>query len=117
MTLRDCQSGNPIKTFRAMNTFGCGGTLIETEARDWPRSWSPGQGTWRHISGENYFATVRFFRFNGDGSFAETHTVTRHIQLSDDGNQFTATTSVEVFDAEDTLIRTGCATETARRLE
>jgi hypothetical protein len=43
--------------------------------------------------------------------------VTRQIALSRDGNTFAATAFVEVFDTNDTLVQTGCATEAARRLE
>jgi hypothetical protein len=117
ITLRDCQTGGPIKTSRAMNTFGCGGTLIETGAHDKPNLCVLGQGTWRHTGGQNYRALLRFLRFNQDGTFAETQKVTRRIELSDDGKTFTATATVEVFDADDCLLRTGCATETARWLE
>jgi hypothetical protein len=117
VTLRNCQTGDPIKTFRALNTFSCGGTLIETGARAAPNLCNLGQGTWRHIGGQNYCAVLRFFGFDRNGTFAETQKVTRHIELSDDGKEFTATASVEVFDADDCLIRTTCATETARRLE
>jgi hypothetical protein len=115
--LRDCQTGACIKTFRVVNTFGCDGTVIETGARNEPSMSSPGQGTWRHIGGQNYCAILRYFRFNADGTVAGTQKVTRHIELSDDGIEFTATASIEVFDNEDCLIQTDCATETGRQLE
>src|SRR5260370_24778293 len=58
VTLRDCQSGCPIKTFPAINTFGCGGTLIEPGARDASRSFTPCQVTWRHIGAPNICALL-----------------------------------------------------------
>lgn len=117
VTQRNCETGASIKTLRAMNTFACGGTLIETGARATPNLSSLGHGTWRHIGGQNYSAVLRFFRFSKDGTIAEMQKITRHIELSDDGKEFTGTASLEVFDAGDSLIRTHCATETARRLE
>lgn len=117
VTLRNCETGESIKTLRAMNTFACGGVLIETGARVIQNLSGPGQGTWRHLGGQNYRAVLRFYRFNRDGSVAETRKVTRHLELSDDGNQFTGTASVEVFDGDDALIRAHCATETAQRFE
>jgi hypothetical protein len=117
VTLRDCQTGGPLKTFCALSTFGHSGTLIETYASEIPSHRSVGQGTWRHIGGRDYAAVLRFFRFHPDGTFAETEKVTQRIQLSADGNEFTATASIEVYDPDDTLIKTDCATETAKRLE
>jgi hypothetical protein len=117
VTLRNCETGASIKTLRAMNTFACGGTLIETGAQATPNLSNFGHGAWRHIGGQSYRAVLLFFRFNQDGTIAEMQKITRHIELSDDGKEFTSTASLEDFDADDSLIRTNCATETARRLE
>jgi hypothetical protein len=117
VTLRHCETGDSIKTLRAMNTFACGGTLIETGARATPNVSHFSHGTWRHIGGQNYSAVLRFFRFDNEGAIAEMQKTTRHIELSEDGNEFTSTGSLEVFDAGDNLIETHCATEAAKRLE
>jgi len=69
------------------------------------------------VAGNNYAAVLRFFRFNHDGSVAETQKVTRRLDLSDDGMGFTGTAVVEVFDANDMLITAHCATETANRFD
>ncbi len=117
VTLRSCQTGAPIKTFRAISTFGDGGTLIETGASDMPPLQGPGQGFWRHTGGTNYTAVLKLFCFNHDGTFAGNEKVTRNIELSDNGNEFTATACIEVFDTEDRLVQTGCATVTAKRFQ
>jgi hypothetical protein len=90
---------------------------MEVDAVQFNRLRSAGQGTWRHIYGRDYTAVLRFFRFHPDGTFAETEKVTQRIELSADGNEFTATASIEVFDPDDSLIQINCATETAKRLE
>jgi len=112
--IRQCDTGNPIRNVRAMNMFVHGGTLTEI-ATNFQRGSS--LGTWRQVGAQDYAAVFRFFRFNPDGSFAGTTKVTRNIELSRDANEFTATSSFENFDANDNLISTGCATETASRLE
>ena len=119
VTLRNratgCATGASAKPLRAVDTFTSGGALIETGVHATPQPHSPGQGTWRHICGQNYAAVLRFFHFNPDGSVAETRKVTRHLELSKDGNEFTGTASIEVYDADDCLVTAHCATETARR--
>jgi hypothetical protein len=114
VTILECDTGNAIRNVRAMNMFIHGGTLTET-ATNLLRGSS--LGTWHQVGAQNYTAVFRFFRFNPDGSFAGTTKVTRNIELSRDANEFTATSSVETFDANDNLIATGCARETASRLE
>jgi hypothetical protein len=43
--------------------------------------------------------------------------ITREIELGKTGDEFTATTTFENFDANDQLFNTGCATSTAMRFE
>jgi hypothetical protein len=117
VTLRSCQTGAPEKTFRAISIFNNAGTLTETSANDVPPVGGVGQGFWRHVGGPNYTAVMKLFCFNPDGSFAGIERVTRNIELSDDCDGFSATASVEVFDPADKLVRTGCATVAASRLQ
>src|SRR5215207_11098417 len=117
VTRRDCQTGAPLGVNPpVMNMFNGGGTLLETSA-GLPTRRGPGLGTWQYAGAQSYSAVFRFFRFNADGSFAGTRRVARTIELSRDANEFTATATDELFDASGNLFQTGCATETATRLE
>lgn len=117
VTRRDCQTGDSLGVNSpVMNMFNRGGTLLETSAGS-PTRRGPGLGTWQYAGGQSYSAIFRFFRFNADGSFAGTRRVARTIELSQDANEFTATATDELFDANGNLFQAGCATETATRLE
>jgi hypothetical protein len=97
--------------------FIAGGTLTELNARGNPSLRSPSFGTW-HVDGQGtYSAVFRYSRFDGAGTFTQTVKVTRQIRLSRGANAFAASAFVEVFDANDNLVLTGCATEAATRLE
>jgi len=117
VTLRNCGTGASLVTRRVVDTFSPCGALFETGALTVANPGSLGQGSWRHVAGNNFAAVLRFFRFNDDGSVEQTQKVTRRLQLSDDGLGFTGTAVVEVFDANDGLIAAHCATETAKRFE
>ena len=114
VTIRNCQTGNPIANFRAMETFLSGGGLIDTNAAP-PSTRGPGFGKWQFTGGSQYTATFRFFLYNADGSFAGVRRVSRTIDV--DGNTLTSTVSIEVFDTNDALVSTACATEIATRVE
>jgi hypothetical protein len=117
VTLRRCDTGDPITTVKAMNMFIQGGSLTETGAGDAPIPRGPGLGTWQYLGGKRYSSVFRLFVLNADGSLAGTHKITRSTELSRDADQFISSSSVEIFDVNDNLIQIGCATETARRLE
>ncbi len=116
VTIRDCQTGDPIITFRAMVMYIRGGSLMVTGNTP-PTATGPGFGRWQHLGGRHYYSTFRFFQYNPDGSFAGLQRVTRRTTLSRGGDAFTTTASGEIFDANDNLIGSGCATETAKRVE
>src|SRR5713226_2544955 len=93
-TARQCDTGDPIVTFRAMNMFIRGGTLTET-GPNFLRSSS--LGTWHHLGERSYMAVFTLHRFSADGSFAGRSKVTRNIELSKDAGEFTSTYSLDVF--------------------
>ncbi len=119
VTGRNCQTGDPIPTrnVQSLQTYVRGGTLLETSNAISSALRSTGQGVWHHKGGRRYAATFMFFRFNPDGSFAGTTMATQDIQLSRDGEELNATVTLEVRDANDNFIFTGCATETGTRLK
>lgn len=116
VTIRRCDTGDPLINVRAMNMFNRGGTLTEISTSSSILR-GPSLGTWQHLGGRRYSSVFRFFRFTPAGAFDGIQVVTRTLELSRDANEFTSTASFKVFDASDNLIRVGCATETATRLE
>ena len=114
VTIRNCQTGAPMRTVLALNTFVPGGSMFET-ANGFLRS--PSHGIWQKIGGNDYTATFMFFTFNPDGSWLGSNKITRTITLSGDHQTFSAIASVGIFDASGKLIATGCATEAAQRFE
>ena len=113
VTIRDCTSGAPVRSFRGLQMFGHGGELAATNNSPTMLQ-GPSLGVWQKAAGSGqYTATFRFFRYNPDGSFAGSQRVSRTIQLS--GDQFTSTISAEVLDASDQVLQTICGTEASSR--
>jgi hypothetical protein len=114
ITIRDCTSGAAVRTFRGRSTFHPGGTL--TDANDQSTGTrGPGQGIWTKGAG-SYTASVRYDRFDADGSPIGSHKVTRTATLGSDGNSTTGTISAQVIDTADTVLQTLCGTETSVRV-
>ena len=117
VTQRNCQTGDVIRTFRGLSAYHEGGTMSETSAALSPALRSPGYGVWEKESRSTYSSSFIFQRFNPDGTFAGTQQTTSTIILSNRGNTYDTTTSIQVFDANNNLLGMGCATATATRFD
>jgi hypothetical protein len=118
LTSINCQTRVPLPgiTLRGLFMFSHDGSLT-TEAAFFapsPRR-SSGLGEWRHAQAHTYTATFQFFRYNADGSFFSMRKVT--LTIDRNGDQFTSSDKVEEFNADNVLVSTGCATETATRAQ
>src|SRR6266478_3742766 len=117
VTVRDCQTGAVLRTFPALATFAKGGTLTATTAGQLPSLSTPNLGVWRHTDGHTYSAVSETFIFSSAGAWTQTHRLTRVIEIGIDGDTFTDTIALEIFNTNGNLIVTGCGTSVASRLE
>jgi len=118
LTIRNCQTGSPVRTFQGLQTFNKGGTLAETATVPAPSLRTPGHGVWRREQGsQNYSFAFVYDLFNADGTLAGSRTVRGDLTLGASGNEFTVISSSETFDANGQLTATGCSTATATRFE
>ena len=117
LTVRNCQTGEPLRSFPTLFIFGQGGTLSITTAGLPPALSTPGVGVWGHTNGNTYSAVSEAFVFSPAGTWIQTHRLTRAIELSSDANEFTDTVTLEIFDTNRNLIATGCGTSAGRRFE
>jgi hypothetical protein len=117
LTVRDCKTGQALRTFPAVFTFAQGGTATVITAGQLPSLATPGLGVWQHTEGHNYTAVTDAFVFSPAGVWIQTHRLTRAIQVSIDGDQFTDTVALQILDTAGNPIATGCATSLATRFE
>jgi hypothetical protein len=117
VTVRDCNTGQPLRTFPGVFTFAQGGTATVITSGQLPSLATPGLGVWKHTEGHNYAAVTDAFVFSPAGVWIQTHRLTRAIQVSIDGDEFTDTVALQILDTAGNPIATGCATSLATRLE
>ena len=128
VTQRNCQTGLPLApALRGLLTFNEGGTLSEYNSPGPnPAVRSPGHGVWERKNGlqQNLFSPIKQYsfvfvvnRYDASGVFISSQKVTATLELSASGNGFTTNAAVEIFDASDNLIGTGCATGVGTRIE
>ena len=117
LTILDCQTGQVLRTFPAVLAFAKGGTLALTTAGQLPSLSTTGLGIWRHTNGHSYSAVSETFIFSPAGAWIQTHRLTRAIDVSNDGDEFTDTVALQIFDTSGNQIVTGCGTSVGSRMK
>ena len=121
ITQRNCQTGEPGASFPGLWTFHEGGTMSEYAVLPpllIPARRSPGHGVWKREHGwQDYSLKFRYYRYNASGVFVGSQKVTAALELGASGDEFTAHSTIDVLDANDNLIFTGCATAAGTRFE
>jgi len=116
-TRRNCVTGAVLGTFPTMFTFSDDGTFWEAGTNTAPSLRSASHGLWERDSPGVYTTSFRFFRFNADGTFAGRNIVRQHIEVSDDGQTYTASAISQVLDVNGVIISTNCTTGEGTRFE
>jgi len=116
-TRLNCQTGAVLGTFQAMFTFSQGGTFWEATTNVAPSLRSVSHGVWERDSPGVYTTAFQFFRFNADGTPAGRQIVRQHIEVSDDGESYTATATAQVLDVAGNVIANNCASGVGTRFD
>lgn len=122
ISLQDCATHTAIGApFFSLLTFNRGGTVTETTANPAfvpPTVRGPGHGIWRHDGRRGYgyeAATTAFITVNG--VLSRTQTITQTIELEGPDKLKTTSASVKFFSPTGSLLMTGCAEATGKRIE
>jgi hypothetical protein len=117
LTVLNCQTGKVIRTFPALFAFAVGGTLTVTTAGQSPALNATGIGIWQRMTVHSYSAESEAFIFDTTGAWTSTSRLTRVIDLSNDGDTFTDTVGLQIFDTSGNQIVTGCGTSVGNRMK
>lgn len=117
LTVSDCQTGQVLRTFPARFAFAKAGTLTVTTAGQFPALNTTGLGIWQHTNGHSYSAVSESFIFSPAGAWTSTSRLTRVIEVNNDGDEFTDTVALQIFDTSGNQIVTGCGTSVGSRMK
>ncbi len=122
ITFHDCGDSTPSMTASGLISFMFGGTLQEYgTGQPIPRNRTNAFGNWGREEGRTFSAVAKAFRFATDGTLAGTAKLYRTIELSDDGQSFSAEARAEIYDLNGNPVPPppgrGCATEHGTRIQ
>ena len=114
LTIRDCATGAVIAQSNSMSSYLESGVVVEVNTVPNPALRTPGLGVWRYIGSQKYELSLKFFRYNADGSFAGKNIIDSNIRhLPDD--TLAQVAAVRIFNASGIQVASGCATLTSTR--
>ena len=113
VTVVNCTDSTPIRVVHSLQLFVADGSLSETANI---ASRGSSVGTWSREGGRMYSSNYWFYRYTATGTFASQAEGLNAIELSRDGNHFTATGTVQDRDATGVLLSTGCVSQVATRI-
>jgi hypothetical protein len=120
VTGRNCQTGEPLGSLRGLFTFNQGGTMSEygIGPGSSPAMRSPGHGVWQREHGwHEYSFAFTYYRYSASGILIGSQRVTAALELGSSGDEFATSSAIEIFDVNDNLVGTACATAAGRRFE
>ena len=107
--------GPALPPVKGLTTYTSDGTLIGT-ANSVIRG--PAHGAWEHVSGRVYADTHYFFRVDPTGTLLGSQKIRETVELSQDGDSYTAVAISDQFDPNGNLTASGLrATITATRIK
>ena len=118
LTSVNCQTGDVVRTIPGLWTFHEGGTMSEFSSAPGlsPAVRGSGHGVWQREPGwQDYSATFIFYRYDASGVFTGSQRARIGMTLGASGDEFTATSAIEIRDANDNVTFTGCGTPSGTR--
>jgi len=118
LTTVDCQTGDVVRSIPGLWTFHKGGTMSEYASAPGlsPALRGSGHGVWQREHGsQDYSLAFIFYRYNASGVFTGSQRAKIALKLGASDDEFTATSAIEILDANDNVTLTACGTPTGTR--
>lgn len=113
--ITDC-AGNPTESFSKLLSIHAGGTANEVSNSLPPSQRTTAFGIWERLGRGEFVYALRFFRFNPDGTFANTVQAKWTVLVDDEGDSYTANAAIRIVLPNQTVVNL-CGTETGTRME
>ena len=116
VTLYNCATGSPIRSFDSVTQYMKGGTLIDSTSAMPQSAKTPGQGIWRHDGGDIYSFKFKHFNFDAAGNYTGFQIVTHQAYLDQSGSSYFSNGTAAFYNPAGTLVMAGCSSTTATRI-
>lgn len=116
VSLRNCQTGDVIRSFDSVTQFMSGGTVIDSTSGVPQALKTPGEGIWEHTVDSNYRFKFKSFTFDASGNYTGYTIIQHEAILDDSADNYESAGTAEIYAPNGILVATGCSSTTATRI-
>lgn len=117
VTIRDCATGNAIRTFASIANFNQGGTYTGSTSGLSQSSRTPEHGVWRHLTSNHYGFKFKSFNFDPAGNPVTYTVVTHQITLDETADAYTSSGQAAIYLMNGTQVGQGCSDSIGTRFD
>jgi len=109
VSVAHCVTGVVLSSFNAMHKFEVGGTGQVVPAGN-PTSLSAHMMIWRHVSGGDYLASIKMFRYDGSGNYIGWIELNNEVSINAAADEYEGTGIADIYDAAGNQVGMSCPT-------
>lgn len=117
VTLKNCVTGDAIRSFNSIASFTKDGTTIGSTAGIPQSLRTPEHGIWRHEGGNTYAFKFKSFSFDAAGNPTGWSIVTHQLELDHDNNSYNSAGIAQIFAPNGVQVAGGCSSAIGTRFE
>ena len=116
VTIRNCDTGDAIRSFQSVGSFNQGGTFSGITSGSPPTARTSERGIWKHLWGHRYRFQFKAYLYNPEAVAIGYQIVTHDLQLDRDNLNYTSSGVTQIFNMEGAETGTGCSTGVGSRM-
>ena len=109
VTTRNCTTGAPLITFRALHKYELGGTGQVLPALN-PALFQTQLSVWSYVQANDYQQATKSFRFDAAGNNTGWGIVRNNVSINDDATEYVGSGRTEFFDSNGNILFSNCHT-------
>jgi hypothetical protein len=109
VSITNCANGDVLFSFPALHKFEIGGTGQVVPAGN-PTSLSAHMMIWRHVSGGDYLASIKMFRYDGSGNYIGWIELNNEVSINAAADEYEGTGIADIYDAAGNQVGMSCPT-------
>ena len=116
VTIRNCATGDAIRSFQSVGSFNEGGTFSGITSGTPPTARTSERGIWEQVRGRNYRFRFKAYLYNPEAVAIGFQIVTHDVRLSRNGESYVSAGTTQIFTLDGVEIGSGCSTAESTRM-
>lgn len=116
VTIRICETGAPLASFKSVTKYELGGTMQVVPSTS-PMLLSAHVGIWNWVGRNDYEAAFKMFRFDAGGNNVGWNIVRLDVQINSSGTEISGEGVATLYDTQGNVVGVSCPTFEGTRFQ